>query len=308
MLQKTGTYTGSGTDDRGITGIGFQPHFVIIKGDVSQEGVARLVGMPNTYELVLRAGASPWHANCIKSLDADGFTLGTGARVNQPGMDYYYVAFRADGGGDFIYGTYTGDGNDDRDIAITGMTNPEYAIVMGNDLVTSEAIWYHKDAPWGDASSPFNDTAAAANMVQALGANSFQIGTHPCVNAAGKTYYYVLFKSNGTNVRVDSFVGDGNDDRDITGIGFSPDYVLLAQDGSRAIHRVSAFPAGDNSLYFTRHGFLGNKIQDLITDGFQVGSDYRANCLFEVMMFLATKDQAPTQGRQIHDRIHRLFD
>ncbi len=37
----TGNYTGNGTDDRAITGLGFQPDVVIVKGDVAETAVMR---------------------------------------------------------------------------------------------------------------------------------------------------------------------------------------------------------------------------------------------------------------------------
>lgn len=86
---KTGTYTGDGTDDRGITGVGFQPVFVVIYQH-SDDPVVLKADCDTTY--AKRTGAG-YVKNYIQSLDADGFTVGSANDVNQNGQTYTYVAF-----------------------------------------------------------------------------------------------------------------------------------------------------------------------------------------------------------------------
>ena len=88
----TGSYTGDGADNRAITGLGFQPDAVIIKGNTAQTAVIRTSTMTgdNTKPMV---GATALTADLIQSLDAGGFTIGTDARVNSGGVTYYWAAF-----------------------------------------------------------------------------------------------------------------------------------------------------------------------------------------------------------------------
>ena len=63
----------------------------------------------------------------ISSLDSDGFTVGTDARVNSNGVAYHYVAWN-ETAGEFDVGIYTGDAVDNRSITGVGF-QPEYVII-----------------------------------------------------------------------------------------------------------------------------------------------------------------------------------
>ena len=300
MQQATGAYTGNGTS-QAITGLGFAPDFVIVRGrtdgDISQCTVARTKDMTSTYGLG-RQTIPPWYANAVTSLDADGFTVGTEDKVNKSGWLYYWVAFRNSGAGDFVIGKYTGDGNDNRDIAVVGMTQPEFLFLMGNGQC---AIYHHKDHPGTDAASPFDDVARP-NYVQKFNADGFQVGSSDWANELGTVFYYALFKSS-SNVKVGSFTGDGADDRSIA-VGFRPDYVIVGQDGAWAMQRMSSSPVGDTSWVAASYGFLhdacrADNIQALEANGFQVGTNAKVNKNGEVMMFLATRSVADTLGGAI---------
>lgn len=87
------TYSGNGADNHAITGVGFEPVMVWIH----EIGGATTYFKPDTItgELTLwgNAGAN-LATGGIKTLDADGFTLGTWNEVNQSGFDFRYLAFR----------------------------------------------------------------------------------------------------------------------------------------------------------------------------------------------------------------------
>lgn len=105
-LIKTGNYTGNGAESYGITGIGFQPKFVIIwphptanaqnsmmfiKLDQSWSGLCIV-----EWGVVGTSGYGPAaYDNRILSLDSDGFTVddqGTDAHPNTNGTTYDYIA------------------------------------------------------------------------------------------------------------------------------------------------------------------------------------------------------------------------
>src|SRR3990172_3358263 len=120
MRVATGTYTGDGNDNRGITGVGFQPEVVIVKGAGPGLGAATLVIRTDTMAGDLsRHGAAAVAANQIQSLDADGFTLGTAAEVNSSGNTFWWIALADGGQGDLVTGSYTGNGGSSR--AISGL-------------------------------------------------------------------------------------------------------------------------------------------------------------------------------------------
>jgi hypothetical protein len=102
---KTGTYTGDGSTGQSITGVGFQPKYVIIwdhpaaeQAYLRGEKVDQTWGDYN-FQHLSSAGAAIQHysyLNKINSLDADGFTVddnGADQFPNANSATYDYVVF-----------------------------------------------------------------------------------------------------------------------------------------------------------------------------------------------------------------------
>jgi len=96
---KMGTYTGDGSTSLAITGVGFQPKYVVVwTHETTEASLAR-------YELHDQAatGLAMKHTstyttldNRINSLDSDGFTVdddGNDEHPNKNGQVYDYMAF-----------------------------------------------------------------------------------------------------------------------------------------------------------------------------------------------------------------------
>jgi len=92
----TGTYTGDGALSKAITGVGFQPKYVLVYGRVGT-GITTYPYWTANYMV---AGAActftvnQYIANRILSIDADGFTVsdgGTDADPNKNGREYGYL-------------------------------------------------------------------------------------------------------------------------------------------------------------------------------------------------------------------------
>src|SRR5262249_29651878 len=90
----TGTYTGNGANNRAITGVGFRPDFVIVKGSGATTAMARS-GTMRAGESKPFGGALATVTNRIESLDADGFTVDADASVNGASVTYSWIAFSA---------------------------------------------------------------------------------------------------------------------------------------------------------------------------------------------------------------------
>src|SRR3972149_9590803 len=133
----SGTYVGDNALNRSITMNSatpsiapFQPDVVIIKGNNAQEAVCRTSTMTGDSSKPLGVSASALVANRIKSLDANGFTVGNDAQVNATGINYYWVAFKAQS--NFItVDSYSGNGADPRSIPGVGFS-PEWVLVMSD--------------------------------------------------------------------------------------------------------------------------------------------------------------------------------
>jgi hypothetical protein len=117
---KTGTYTGTGAN-QSITGVGFAPDLVIIKGN-NGLAVFRTRMMRGDLTAHMSEGILDFSLG-ITGFQEDGFTVGTSPITNTNGNTYHYQAFgnayhpyRNSGANDFAIGTYYGNGIDNRNI------------------------------------------------------------------------------------------------------------------------------------------------------------------------------------------------
>jgi len=291
MLMSTGSYTGDGTDDRAITGVGFQPDVVFIKGDLLQIGVFRTSTMGDGYSKA--TGATALFTDRIKSFGSDGFTIGTDVDVNKADTTYYWAAFKA-AAGEMKVSSYAGDGNDDRSISGVGF-QPDFVIVMS---ASGNAPVFRFSNVAGDVSYAFAG-GNNSNCIQALEADGFQVGTDNKVNNNGTDYHYIAWKTVSGRIAVGSYTGDGNDDRSVTGVGFQPYWVIVHQEeGTPATrHKLASTPV-DESQLFTATANKNNEIQALEADGFQVGSADPVNKAGNTYQYMALlNDPAPYPER-----------
>lgn len=95
---KTGSYVGDGNDGHAITGIGFTPDVILTK-DITGNSTAALKtsSMSGNNSFPVSNGGA--NTTSVKTLDADGFTLGTNSYANANGSTYVYLALKA---GSFI--------------------------------------------------------------------------------------------------------------------------------------------------------------------------------------------------------------
>jgi len=92
---KTGTYTGDGNATQAITGVGFKPTVVWVFMNLAVSGYwyfkTDQMGGTNS---VRDSGTSDYNTDYIRTLDDDGFTVGTSGGVNTLDRIYFFVAMR----------------------------------------------------------------------------------------------------------------------------------------------------------------------------------------------------------------------
>jgi hypothetical protein len=93
----TGSYTGNGSDNRSISGLGFQPEFMWITSNVIQAAARFLTNSGDSSEKLLEQTAAT--ANLIQTFESDGFQLGTDNHVNANTSLYRWFAIKASPGG-----------------------------------------------------------------------------------------------------------------------------------------------------------------------------------------------------------------
>ena len=270
-----GFYVGNG-NVKTITNLSFSPDLVIIKGDTAQAGVFRTKMMASDSSAYLDAATANLAA-AITSISPNGFTISNSATVNSVGVTYYWSAYgnawkpeTNSGASDFFIGAYYGNGNDNRNID---------RLPFQADLITvkrsgTSAGVFKTSLHVGDTSSYFAATADAANLIQSISSNGFQIGSNGTVNTAANINWYFGFKS-GSNFMVGNYSGNGV----AKGIGtsFSPDNVWVKRNTAvRGVFKNSSI--GDTKSYpFINAVGMTNAITNIGTTGFTVGTAAEVN-------------------------------
>lgn len=284
----SGSYTGNGTA-QSITGVGFKPDAVIIKGgsQIAQLCTASM-GADATKPLI---GATALQTDRVTSLDSDGFSVGGNAQVNANATTYYWIAVRETNAKDFAFGTYAGDDEDDRSITVGFQPNMVIVVASG----TQVAMWRTSDMTAGNSMSFLGNLGV--DFIQAFEANGFQVGTNATVNSTAHTYYWLAFKETEDLFKVLTYTGNGVDNRSITGAGFQPDnvWVKLNVDSFAMVMRF-ADQVGDSSSLASAAAAAANRIQALEADGFQVGTENTVNSDTFTYYAAAFKDGLTTAG------------
>ncbi|MDQ5927746.1 MAG: SH3b protein, partial [Patescibacteria group bacterium] len=297
---KTGYYIGNGTT-RSVTGLGFAPELVIIKSDTAAGGtVWKSSAMPAAVSTYFNTVADNTETEIV--LESGGFTVSSALEVNTINTRYTYIAFYGSdctASGVMCVGSYTGTGTASRTVT-TGFQpdlvwSKRATVALGATFRTS--LMSTNNA--GSLAAAANDTTGV--HFQTLDATGFTVGLTN--NVTSGVYYYVAFKSLAGKLAVGQFTGDGVDNREITGVGFEPDFVLVKQNAALVAAYAITESWGDYSSFTTAAANAANSIQKLKADGFQVGNSTSVNALGIVSNYFAfggSADPAPSGSFLMH--------
>jgi len=249
----TVTYTGDGSADQDMTGVGFKPDFLWIKR--RNAGERHLL---TTAQMSVASGAYRWldsassHAvfsggTGVASFDADGFTIKTSdATWNASGSTYVAWSWKANGGtitsntdGDLRAATV--QANQDAgfsSVYFLGGTTPYTAghgLGVAPDVIISKRIgatvgWYvyHKDVGAGKYltfSTAAITTSSTVAFTSEPTSSIFTGGT----GVGGATDYYInyCFAEKQGYSKFGKYVGNGNANGAFVYTGFKPAFLLL---------------------------------------------------------------------------------
>lgn len=187
---KVGSFTGSGSG-QAITGVGFQPTAVFTIPAAARPIYLKTSDMASTNSIFTGDGGFLVGSH-ITVLGADGFTVGADTDVDESGQTIHYLALK-DEAGVFSVFTYTGNGTDNRSVGSVGFT-PDFAMVKGDGSTSPSPPTARFKSEVGDNSFLLNNTAEAANQIQAFVSGGIQVGTDVSVNENTKGYYGLAFK------------------------------------------------------------------------------------------------------------------
>jgi hypothetical protein len=247
-------WTGDGNSSRSITGVGFAPDMVWLKGRTTTYD-HRLVDKlrTGTYPKLLYPNlttAESEDVNNIGAIGSDGFTVGSGNAVNQSGQTYCAWNWKAGG---------TASSNSDGSItsSVSANTTAGFSIVsytgtgsnatIGHGLGSIPAWIFTKNRdatqPWRvyhkavDASAPedygliLNDTSARDNDATAWNdtaptSSVFSVGSSANTNNSSDDFIAYCFAEKQGFSKFGTYTGNGNAYGPYIHTGFKPAFFI----------------------------------------------------------------------------------
>lgn len=272
---KTGVFTGTGVA-QSITGLGFTPQVVICKVE-GQNMVMRTSTMRGDSTAFLTSSNANLSTR-ISGLTQDGFNVGVAAQSNNNGSNVYWMALAGMSAQQYFrILRYYGDGNDNRNLTGFGFGfTPDLVIIKGDAAVN--APW-RSSAMVGDATYRFDANAVAADTIQNVQSNGFQVGTATTANGNTTEYHGFGMKSIPGYMAVGVFTGDGTAAKLIRGLGFNPDVVIVKANAAQMARVLTKemITNSATSMFAGTTATDATGILTLDTDGFSVGSGASVN-------------------------------
>lgn len=273
-----GKYTGTGVA-RSITGLGFQPDFIMIKADnASYPAVVKISSMVANESQDVTSTAA-FLTDAITSFDADGFTLGTNVKVNNNSTTYYFEAFKNDA--NFQVGSYVGDGVTKRNVTVGWATtqNADFIIVVPGIWAgspVSHSIYNVNGSANNWMRGPF--TGSPNTIVGSSGTDGFDVDgviSASNLNTSGKTYYYAAWNEFDGGMKVDKYTGNGSTSTIstlVSSLTFAPNLVFTYefQVTGKMVHRTGWMAGPNISIALNPPGVGGGDISALEAADFKV--------------------------------------
>jgi hypothetical protein len=314
-------YTGNGSTNHAITGVGFQPDWSWIKQRSGAEwnilidsvrGVTKYINSNDT-------GAERTSSNFIESFDSDGFTLGSANDTNQSSQTYASwnwlgangTASNSNGSitssvsanttAGFSIVSYTGTGSNAT--VGHGIDKPRMIIIKDRDASTDWAIYHgslgatkfielNTTVASQTNNTAWNDTEPTSSV--------FSIGTGGIVNTSSNTYIAYCFAEKKGYSKFGSYTGNGTSGVDGAGdgtfvyTGFKPSMIIIKPssavenwqilDNKRPGFNESDNLAPNNSAAEN----TSNDFVDLVSNGFKLRSGtYSASGVTYIYMAFA---------------------
>jgi len=299
-------YTGNGTDAHAITGVGFSPDFVWLKG--------RSVAEHHTLNDTVRGANKQLFSNLtygestetdrLQSFDSDGFTLGTDVIVNQSSQTFASWNWLAGG---------TGSSNTDGSItsSVSASTDAGFSIVtytgtgssatVGHGLGVAPNVIITKKrngtVQWNFQNSmrgyneymALNTTEASqatgGAIISAVSSTTYSCDGNDVVNASSGTYVSYCFAEKKGYSKFGSYSSNNSLDGPFIYTGFKPAFFMTKRsdvanswvmfDNKRDPHNEinNNFYANTNEAEET--GTLNNDL-DFLSNGIKIREDNNA--------------------------------
>ncbi len=295
----TKLYTGNGTTDTAITGVGFQPDLSIIKArDMAyNHNVMDAVRGSTKRVATDLTDAESTQAEMIKSFASDGFNLGDNGGVNQDTKTYASWNWLANGAGSantdgsinstvsanttsgFSVVSYTGTGANAT--VGHGLSSAPSMIIVKNRSAVKDWVIYHKSlgntkflefttSAEQTASNRWNNTTPTNSV--------FSLGSDNGANGSGNSHIAYCFAEKAGYSKFGSYVGNGDANGPFIYTGFKPAFVMIkSSSDSSTWHLADNKRIGYNPLNYriqpnnSNVEYTGVEIySDFLSNGFKL--------------------------------------
>jgi len=285
---KSGSFLGTGGNTT-INGVGFQGIAMFTKNRTTTGQAARgKFATMGAFGFSVVTG-DYWNST-ITAFTADGFSI-TSDFIS--GDTYDYICFGLGGEEDIVQSSYVGDDSDNHDIVIDPAFESDLVIVIREENGQAFTRFRTRDSV-GDSTRRFspNGTGPSTNLIQAINADGFEVGTG--LNANGETYHYLCLKSCDI-FEVFDYVGNGASDRQITGIlPFTPENVFITGDLSTHEGLCKWKGQASNVTNGWQNGTRTDWIEAFLSDGIEIGNHASVNQNGNSYLGMAFKDGTST--------------
>ena len=242
-------YTGDGTSSRSITGVGFQPDWIWIKGR-NQARNNTLFDIVRGVQIQLhtnKTSAESTQTNALSSYDSDGFSVGNNTGVNENTTTYASWNWLAGGSASsnsngsitssvsanttagFSIVSYTGNSTGGATVGHGLGSVPNWIIVKDRDNTRSwtvyhqgmgntHGIYLNATSTKDDDSVYWNDTTPSSSV--------FTLGSSNETNASASMIAYCFAEKKGYS-KFGSYTGNNNTDGTFVYTGFKPAWVMM---------------------------------------------------------------------------------
>lgn len=186
-----GSYIGNGAITQNITGVGFQPDYVLVVAqEDNQSGAYWISNVGGANTQTIDASTSPYSTG-FTGVVSDGFSVGSdpSGLVNYNTHHYYYLCFKITTKQVYI-GSYSGNGADNRNIVQSDAFLPNF-LWVGVKQTNWTKTWGRLSSMVGDAAISYNISGDQADYIQQFNSDGFQVGTALNVSSPSTTYYYL---------------------------------------------------------------------------------------------------------------------
>ena len=246
-------YTGNGSANHSITGVGFQPDFTWIKdrNNVRNHVLTDAVRGVTKNIFSNTTGTESTDTSTLTAFNSDGFTLGNGTKVNGNSINFASWNWKAGTGqgssntagsinttytsvnttAGFSISQYTGNASSGATIGHGLGSVPKMIMVKNLSIASNWLVYNYSMSANGDYALFLDSTSAKDNSQDYWGdttptSSVFSLGARQEANGSGNSMIAYCFADVQGYSKFGSYVGNGNADGPFIYTGFSPSFIM----------------------------------------------------------------------------------